>query len=129
MPDLGTNKTYLEIIPCKGIQNIFPVNGDNLLCRLIPASSVSPNSYATVRVTNFEIIYLNVPVTIHLANLQNLETPNIDAAVTVATYQITQRVYQELNQVNFTYPLQFYLNKNPNLPTLMADPQLLMGTD
>lgn len=118
LPDLGTGGQSLDIIPCKAILNIAPVNGDNLICRLITASSVSPNTYATVRVTNFQIIYLNVPVTIHIANIQNPVTPGITAFVTVATYQITQRIYQELNQVNFTYPIYFYLNTDPTLPKI-----------
>lgn len=118
LPDLGTGLGLLDVIPCKGIQNITPVDGDNLLCRLIPADSVATYTYATVRVTNFQIIYLNVPVTIHIANVQNIETEEIPASVTIATYQITQRVYQELNQVNFTYPSTFYLNTDPSLPKI-----------
>ena len=116
LTDLGTGLQTLDVVPCKAIQNITPVNGDNILCRLITAGSVATNTYATVRVTNFQIIYLNVPVTIHIANIQNPGTPDVPAAVTVATYQITQRIYQELNQVNFTYPHYFYLNTNPALP-------------
>lgn len=118
LEDIGTGKSDLDIIPCKAIQNIAPVDGDNLTCRLIKASSVQTSTYATVRVTNFGIIYLNVPVTIHLADLQNIETQDILASVTVATYQITQRVYQELNEVNFTYPRVFYLNSDTSLPKI-----------
>lgn len=108
----------LDIVPCKAIKNIQPVDGDNLTCRLITTDSTSPNTYATVRVTNFGIIYKNVPVTLHLANITNPSTPEISISLTVVTYSITQRQYQEYNKVNFTFPRYFYLNSNPSLPKI-----------
>lgn len=108
----------LDTVPCKAIKNIKPVDGDNLTCRLLTTDSVSPNTYASIRVTNFQIIYKNVPVTIHFANIPNPATDDISISVTVVTYSITQRLYQEYNQVNFTFPRSFYLNTSPTLPKI-----------
>ena len=116
--DLATGSEDLAVVPCRAIKNIKPVDGDNLNCRLIRAGQVDPSTYATVRVTNFQIIYKNVPVTIHIANVSNPQTEDISVAVTVVSYSITQRIYQEYNKVNFTYPRYFYLNSNPKLPKI-----------
>ena len=116
--DLGTGREELEVVPCRAIKNIKAVDGDNLNCRLMRAGQVDTSTYATVRVTNFQVIYKNVPVTIHIANISNPQTEDVSISVTVVSYSITQRIYQEYNKVNFTYPRYFYLNTNPKLPKI-----------
>lgn len=114
--DLGTGGTDGEPISCKGIKNIDPATGEVLACKLLVASKVATTTYVTIRITNFNIIYAYVPVTIHIANIINPNTPDIYPYATVVTYSITQRVYQVLNKEIYNLPSTSFSDFDPTLP-------------
>jgi hypothetical protein len=114
--DLGTGKTTEETICCKSVLVLSPAAGDEMTCTIYPASASSPTDYVVVRVTNFEPIYKNVNVELHIADIVNAETASITPYVTIITYSVLGRFYQEYNTVTLNLPTKTYDDRSLVLP-------------
>jgi len=91
--DLRTGLGDEDIVACKNITNLVQAEGENITCKLLTAPSIGVGNNTTVRITNFNPIFSNVQVTLHIADIANPDTPEIDTYVTINTYSIRSRVY------------------------------------
>lgn len=87
--DLGTGLNDGDIVPCRYVTGIEPLDGaDNLECKLTKATSVAAGQSAKVRITGFKAIATDTAVTIHIVDVTNPVTADITGDVTVTTYGI-----------------------------------------